>query len=188
MRGMVLTGLLALFASSAGAQTMEERFALCAACHGSETAADLDNVPLLGGQPADYLMVQLYLYRENLRHFDIMNAVTAGMTDDMLRALSDRVAGLPAPVPAGDALTDDEAARARDLVAKYRCDFCHSGNLAGHDQIPRLAGQREGYLAQTLRDYKTNARAGYEPQMNEVAQEVKDADIPVLAKYISRLR
>ena len=52
----------------------------------------------------------------------------------------------------------------------------------------RLSGQREDYLLKSLREYKSNARAGYDPAMNEVAQEVKEADIPLLARYLNRFR
>ena len=73
-------------------------------------------------------------------------------------------------------------------MAKYRCGFCHNPDFSGHDQIPGLAGQREDYLLKSLSEYKSGARAGYDPAMNEVIQEVKEADIPLLTRYIGRFR
>jgi len=55
------------------------------------------------------------------------------------------------------------------------------------DAIPRIRGQREDYFAKALAGYKSNARPGYDPAMNEVAQELKDDEIRDLAAYISRL-
>ena len=40
----------------------------------------------------------------------------------------------------------------------------------------------------SLTEYKSGARPGYDPAMNEAAQEMKEADIPVLARYLARYR
>ena len=48
------------------------------------------------------------------------------------------------------------------LVHQHRCDFCHDRTLAGRDDVPRIAGQREDFLAKTLREYKSNIRPGYD--------------------------
>jgi cytochrome c553 len=172
----------------ASAQTVAERLPTCLACHGDTGVSATENTPSLGGQPADYLLVQLYLFREKQRHSDIMNAMASGLTDDDLRTASDRLARLTPPPVSGDPPTDQVREQGQALVAKYRCASCHNADLAGHDQIPRLAGQREDYLAKSLREYKSNARAGYEPAMNEVAQEVQETDVPTLARYMNRFK
>jgi cytochrome c553 len=171
-------------ASSAFAETPQERLPTCYACHGALGTSDTAGVPSLGGQPADYLLVQLVLFRDKQRVVDVMNAMAAGLSDDDLRALADSMSKLEPPKTQA-ALDTAAMEQGRALVAKYRCGSCHAANLAGQDQIPRLAGQREDYLVKQLTDYKSNARAGYDPAMNEVAQEVQAADIPVLAKYLS---
>ncbi|MBY0254401.1 MAG: c-type cytochrome, partial [Methylobacterium organophilum] len=79
------------------------------------------------------------------------------------------------------------AARAQALVAKHQCNSCHGPDLAGRDAIPRIRAQREDYLAKALAAYKSNARPGYDPAMNEVAQGLTEADIKDLAAYVSRL-
>lgn len=144
----------------------------------------MDGIPSLGGQPADYLLVQLVLFRDKQRVVEVMNQMAAGLSDDDLRALADSLSKLPPPKPqpALDAVAMEQG---RALTEKYRCGSCHGAGFAGQDQIPRLAAQREDYLAKQLTDYKSNARAGYDPAMNEVAQEVQPADIPILAKYLA---
>ena len=189
MRFAVLGLALAAGLSSASfAQPAEERLPTCLACHGATGASELKGIPSLGGQPADYVLVQLYMFREKQRLADPMNAMAEGLTDDDLRTVSDSMAKLPPPSAADPALDAASQEQGRDLVAKYRCGSCHNPDFAGHDQIPRLAAQREDYLLKTLAQYKSNARPGYEPAMNEVAQEIKEADIPVLARYLSRYR
>ncbi len=162
----------------------KERLPTCLACHGEKGLSPTAEIPSLGAQPADYLLVQLVLFREKQRLADPMNAMADGLSDDDLRSLSDEVSKLPAPPP-GQQADASLLAKGHDLTAKYRCNSCHGANFEGQEQIPRLAGQHEAYLAKALTAYKSNARAGYDPAMNEVAQEIQPADIPVLAAYLA---
>ena len=188
MRLAMLCLALSATMAPAFAQTVEERLPACLACHGATGASETEGIPSLGGQPSGYVLVQLYLFREKQRLAEPMNAMAEGLTDDDLRTVADSVSRLAPPAATGEALDPASIGQARDLVAKYRCGSCHGADFAGQDQIPRLAGQREDYLLKALTEYKSNARAGYDPAMNEVAQEVKAADIPVLARYLARYR
>ena len=170
-----------LSATPALGQTAAERLPVCLACHGANGVSPSPSVPSLGAMPPDYLVVQLYMFREGQRVAAPMNAMAKGLSDDDLQSLADTIAALPAPPPA-PALADAEQEQARTLLAKYHCTSCHGAGLAGHDQIPRLAGQHEAYLATALTAYKTNARPGYDPAMSEASQEVKAEDIPLLAR------
>ena len=186
---LALTGLVLLASLvPAQAQTVAERLPTCLACHGEKGASGTELVPSLGAQPSDYVLIQLYLFREKTRKVEIMNAMADGLSDDDLRTLADVITKLPAPGPQGDALDAAATDQARGLVAKLRCGSCHNADFSGHDQIPRLAGQREDYLVKSLTEYKSGARPGYDPAMNEAAQEMKEADIPVLARYLARYR
>ncbi len=181
-----MLAMLAL-AASAVAQTAEERLPTCLACHGTGGASQTEGVPSLGAMPNDYVLIQLYLFREKQRLADPMNAMAEGLTDDDLHTLADAMAKLPPPSP-GEPLPAAEQEQGRALVAHYRCASCHGADLAGHDQMPRIAGQREEYLLKALTEYKSNARPGYDPAMNEVTQEVKAADLPLLARYVARFK
>ena len=65
---------------------------------------------------------------------------------------------------------------------------CHNLDLAGRENIPHIADQREDYLVKTLRDYKSNTRHGYDGVMAEVLAPITDAQILDLAYYIARYR
>ena len=52
------------------------------------------------------------------------------------------------------------------------------------DNVPRIANQREDYLAKTLREYKDNSRHGYDATMAEVLQPVTPEQIADLAYYL----
>lgn len=78
--------------------------------------------------------------------------------------------------------------RASALITRFRCNSCHTLTLAGRENIPHIANQREDYLARTLREYKTNTRHGYDGVMAEVLAPIAEAQITDMAYYISRFR
>jgi cytochrome c553 len=170
------------------AETLAERAAPCLACHGEKGVSKTPDIPSLGGQPAPYLLIQLYLFREKQRAVDIMNEMTKGFSDDDLRNFSDFIAKLPAPPPSSDTGEAARMQRASALITAQRCNSCHGLDLAGRDNIPRIADQREDYLAKTLREYKSNTRHGYDGVMAEVLTPITDAQIADLAYYIARFR
>lgn len=186
MRAAILAASL-LLVVPASAQTVDERLPTCLACHGKNGTSAIPTVPSLGGMPVNYLLSQLYLFRENIRKVDPMNAMAAGLSDDDLRTLGALFNKMPAPPPA-PALTAAEEASGADLVEKYHCNSCHMPNLSGQGTIPHIAGQHVEYVKQALVTYKNNTRRGYSPAMNEAVQAVEDADIPLLARYVSSFR
>ena len=184
----ILAAIAIATVAPAAAQTVQERLPVCLSCHGEKGQSGNPEVPSLGAQQKDYVLVQLYMFREKLRQVELMNEMTKGLSDDDLRVIAESVAKLPAPVPAADAGDAARIERAEEVVGKNRCNFCHASNFAGQDQVPRIAGQREDYLAKTLREYKSNARRGYDPAMASVVEPLQDQDFVELAYYLARQR
>jgi cytochrome c553 len=176
-----------LIAASASAETLEERFVTCQGCHGEKGQSEIENTPSLGGQQAPYALIQLFMFREKLRTFEVMNEMTKGFTDDDLRLFSDFIAKLPKPAPPSDAGDSARLQRAEALVHQHRCNSCHNTDFSGKDNVPRIADQREDYLAKTMREYKDNSRHGYDGTMAEVLQPVTSDQIADLAYYIARV-
>jgi len=188
MRKITLALAFALFASSANAETIEQRAAPCFACHGERGQSETENIPSLGGQQAPYALIQLFMFREKLRLFEPMNEMAKPLSDDDLRAFSDFIATLPKPQPPADAGDPARMQRAQALAQQNRCNACHNPDFSGKDNVPRLADQREDYLARTMREYKDNSRHGYDGTMAEVLQPVTVEQIADLAYYIAHLR
>ena len=191
MNGMkqifVAIAVLLGIALPASAASLAERMQPCLACHGEKGQSETPEVPSLGAQPAGYALIQLYLFREKQRKVEVMNEYAKDLSDDDLRQFSDAIAKLSAPAPEG---TVDAARMQRGyaLIEKNHCNVCHQSNLAGRDNVPRIAAQREDYLAKTLGEYKSNTRVGYEPVMLEVMRPLSDADITELAYTIARMK
>jgi cytochrome c553 len=188
MRRMITALTFALIASLARAETLQERAAPCLACHGERGQSETENTPSLGGQQPAYTLIQLFMFREKLRVFDPMNDMAKALTDDDLRAFSEFIAKLPKPNPPADAGDQPRLQRAQELAQQHRCNSCHSTDFSGKDNVPRIADQREDYLAKTMREYKDNSRHGYDATMAEVLQPVTPEQIADLAYYLARLR
>ena len=175
-------------AFSASAETVEERAVTCFACHGEHGQSETENTPSLGGQQAPYALIQLFMFREKLRTFEPMNEMAKSFTDDDLRTFSDFIAKLPKPAAPADAGDPARIASAQALVAQHRCNTCHNPDFSGKENVPRLANQREDYLAKTMREYKDNSRHGYDATMAEVLQPVTVEQIADLAYFLARVR
>jgi cytochrome c553 len=185
-RRLAVVILLGGWAPLAGAQSITERLAPCYACHGDQGQSFNPDTPSLGAQPSPYLLIQLYLFRENLRNVELMNAAMKGFTDDDLRTFADVLAKLPPPPATAGLIDPARLDRGRALVHQHRCNVCHSSDLAGRDNVPRIAGQREDFLVKTMREYKGNIRPGYDASMGDVMQPISDADILDLAYFTAR--
>jgi cytochrome c553 len=111
-----------------------------------------------------------------------------GLGDDDLRAMADHIAKLPPPEPAAGPVDPARVERARALIEQNRCNFCHNRNYSGAENVPRLAGQREDYLAKALSEYKNNTRRGYDASMADVLYPVSDEQLTDLAYFLARQR
>jgi cytochrome c553 len=188
MRKTITALAFVLIASAAGAETIEQRTVPCLACHGEHGQSVTENTPSLGGQQAPYALIQLFMFREKLRLFEPMNEMAKSLSDDDLRTFSDFIGKWPKPQLLADTGDAARMQRAQALVQQNRCNSCHNTDFSGKDNVPRIADQREDYLAKTMREYKDNSRHGYDGTMAEVLQPVTTEQIADLAYYLARVR
>jgi cytochrome c553 len=187
-----MTACLALLvaSSAAFAQTKPdpargaEKVAACAACHGSGRSPPQPGMPLLAGQQPEFLVLQMFLLREGLRDVPEMKGLFKGWSDPDLEQAAAFFAAQPTAKSAGprDAkLYERGAALSRDMG----CGSCHLPNYAGQRQVPRLANQREDYLASSMKAFRDNKRVGGDTNMNGIMSGVTDGDIGALAHYFA---
>jgi cytochrome c553 len=188
MRRIVAALAFASIVFSARAETLQDHAAPCFACHGERGQSETESTPSLGGQQAPYTLIQLFMFREKLRTFEPMNEMAKGLSDDDLKTFSDFIATLPKPAPPSDAGDPARMARGQALAHQYLCNNCHKPDFAGSENVPRIANQREDYLAKTLGEYKDNTRHGYDATMADVMQSVTKEQIADLAYYVARFR
>ncbi|MBD0275015.1 MAG: c-type cytochrome [Acetobacteraceae bacterium] len=190
LRGAVLAAALAAVASSPsaaqdaaqGAALAEERG--CGNCHGARGIAAQAPMPSLAGQPAEFITLQMIMFRERLRDAPPMPDMAQGLDDGQIEDLAAHFAALPPGPPPDRGEADPAGGREGEALSrKMNCGVCHLPTYAGRAQIPRLAGQREEYLVHALTQYRDGTRRGSDTNMNVVVYGVTNAEIPALAHH-----
>ena len=176
--------LTALFMSSAVAQ---ERLQLCAKCHNLDGNSTKAGIPSIARQPKTYVENQLVLAREGLRGAKEMQDALRGVTDQEIIQLAKHFASQQ-PRPTSGALDKSLFNRGAATAKKLRCGICHLADFSGQNQMPRLAGQREDYLHETMKAFRDNLRTGGDTVMSDALRGVSDADIAALAHFLARSR
>jgi cytochrome c553 len=166
--------------------TFAERVQLCGTCHGESGNSIMEKTPSLAGQPAFFILNQLFLMREGVRKIEAMAPFVKDLKDADLEQLSKHYAGLEAKrgnEPIDPALVK----RGAELAEARRCRSCHAPGLAGQDQIPRLARQRIDYLILSMQSYRDGTRTGADTAMGAPVAGLSDADLAALAHYAASL-
>jgi cytochrome c553 len=176
----------------ATAESNPEAVGACARCHAGENERPMSNlVPVLHGQPADYLFSALKAYAEGKRRSGIMQPLAADLRDKDIRNLANYYAGMTPPEAEPKGADAALIERGRKLALQGApeagippCMTCHANPSA-----PRLAGQHAAYMAGQLRLWK----AGHAPQtagaplMASVAQRLSDEEIDAVSAYFATL-
>ncbi|CAN7594714.1 c-type cytochrome [Bradyrhizobium sp. LjRoot220] len=177
--------------SLATSETMAPAVGACARCHGAGDGRPASSlVPILHGQPAEFIIASLQAYTSAQRASGIMQPVARALASDDFRRVADYYAALKAP-PAPEGPTDASAiARGRTLAENGdpaaripACAGCH-GNEA-LKTYPRLAGQNLGYLLNRLRLWKNGLAPGTagEAIMAPIARALSERQIEDVAAY-----
>jgi len=178
-------GLAAALLSTAAAgqaRSPAQWIELCSTCHGEDGNSRMEKTPSLAGQPAFFVLNQLFLMREGVRRIEAMEPFVKELKDEDLQALSEHFAKLPAK-PSGETVDPARVRRGEAVAAARRCGSCHLPSLAGQEQMPRLARQRIDYLVPTLKSYRDSPRPGADTAMSAAIAGASDDDIAALAHY-----
>ena len=186
----LLSSLLTLAVTAAvqaqAVDAVPAKAVVCVACHGPEGKSTQPAFPILAGQTARYLYLELRDFQEGRRSDPLMTAMVAGMTRDEMHELSDYFAKQKPPVQ--KFVADPAKARVGKLKAdETLCTMCHLGGFAGQNEVPRVAGQHYDYIVKQLKDFKARVRTNDAGSMTSVANTLNDQDIENLANYLAGL-
>jgi len=176
-----------LLALSAGAHADpdagKKKAAACVTCHGPEGNSASGEYPILAGQTARYIYLELKDFKEGRRSNGPFVAKLS--RDDMLDLADYFAAQKPRPI----AFRPDPArvARGRKKAEEVLCTMCHLGGMKGQNEIPRVAGQWPEYVIKQLKAFKARTRTNDAGNMTSVAQTITERDIEDLAHYIASL-
>ena len=179
-------GLLWPAAASAQAPAAPPKAAACVACHGPNGNAALPLNPILAGQTARYLYLQLRDFQEGRRSDPQMSPMVKDLSRDEMRALADYFAAQK-PAPQNFKVDAEKARLGRAKSEETLCTMCHLGGFAGQNEIPRVAGQNYDYVVKQLRDFKDKRRTNDAGNMTSVSRTLNDTDIENLGHFLAGL-
>jgi len=157
--------------------------AVCVACHGALGNSTQPEVPLLAGQTARYIYLQLRDFQEGRRSNEPMSPMAKDLTRDEMRELGTFFAAQK-PQPQVFQPDNAKARLGQAKAAETLCTMCHLGGFAGQNEVPRVAGQPIGYVLKQLRDFKARRRTNDAGSMTSVSSTLSDDDIENLAHYL----
>lgn len=184
-------------ATPAFEDSMAQRAKACTACHGDQGKAGPDGYyPRLAGKPAGYLYNQLLNFREDRRHYALMQGLLAPLNETYLWELAQYFSSLDLPYPppvsqvADKALLERGKALAQNGDTKRglpACTQCHGTALTGMlPQTPGLLGLPRDYINAQLGGWQTGQRQAHAPDcMGQIARKLQGQDISALAVWLS---
>jgi cytochrome c553 len=177
---------LAALASISRAETIDEKAALCSACHGENGVPQQPSTPIIWGQYQGYLYLQLRDYQRGTRQNEQMSPLASPLTRDEMMELAEYFAQRPWPNLRQPSAPETVAAQAISANTSVGCTGCHLAQYLGAGTVPRLSGQRGDYLARTMTEFRAHTR-GNNPGMSDLMNVTSEEQISALAKYLAGL-
>jgi cytochrome c553 len=165
----------------------------CGRCHAvDDRRPPSELVPMLHGQPAEFLSAALRSYANGRRESGIMQPVASDLTSEAIRRVADYYAGLAPSVAPVRTRTIDAAATENGRVLATRgdpdakipsCVTCHGAGAL--NVYPRLAGQNAAYMRGRLRLWKGGlaTRSDTAAIMAPIARRLSDRQIEDVTAY-----
>jgi cytochrome c553 len=170
----------------ADAEAGKAKAQVCVACHGAMGNSTNPDYPILAGQSARYIYLELKDFKEGRRSDPRMSPMAANLSKEDMQDLADYFAAQKlVPVPYKSDSVSIEAGRKKS--AEVLCTMCHLGGFAGQNEIPRVSGQQYQYIVKQLQDFRSHTRTNDAGNMSSVTRNLTDDDIRNLAAYINNL-
>jgi len=158
----------------------------CVTCHGPDGNSASGEYPILAGQTARYIYLQLKDFKEGRRSNGLMAPFVEKLSRDDMLDLADYFSAQK-PKPLAFEPDPKRVARGKKKADEVLCTMCHLGGMKGQNEIPRVAGQHPEYVIRELKAFKARTRTNDAGNMTSVAQTISEQDIEDLAHYIASL-
>ncbi len=186
LRLAVLAALLAGATAAWAADTIEEKAALCGACHGLNGVPGDPATPIIWGQNAGYLYLQFRDFQKGARKDDRMTPIAQGLVKEDALALAEYFAAKPWPNTGAPAASKADTEIAIATNKSIVCTSCHLEEFQGDSSVPRLAGQKRDYLFKTIIDFRNRTRAN-NPGMSDLMNTATPEQLAAMANYLAGL-
>ena len=173
VRPVALATLL-VAASLVNAQTppaadgdVQSKAQVCVACHGPNGNSKDPQYPVLAGQNARYIYLQLQDFKEGRRKDPQMTPMAQPLTREDMLALADYYSKQK-QTATGFKADAAKVAAGKKKSDEVLCPMCHLGEFVGQNEIPRVAGQHYAYVKKQLQDFKAKRRTNDAGNMTSV--------------------
>ncbi|HKB82820.1 MAG TPA: c-type cytochrome [Burkholderiales bacterium] len=189
MKNLLLVLIPLLLPSVAFAQDAaagKEKAAVCGACHGVDGNSTVVQNPILAGQTARYIYLQLRDFKEGRRKDPLMSPMAANLSKKDMFDLAAYFSAQKATSQnsRGDTSLVDKGKAVADAAI---CTMCHLGGFSGQNEIPKTGGQHYEYVLKQLQDFKARRRTNDAGNMTAVLRTISDEDLKALAAYVASL-
>ena len=181
LRSVAVAALLA-GATAAWADSIDDKAALCGACHGEKGQPADPSIPIIWGQHEGYLYLELRDFQKGARKDDRMTPIAQSLSKEDAVALAAYFAAKSWPTTGAPEASKTDTAIAMTAIKSVVCTSCHLEEFQGDSSIPRLAGQEADYLAKTMTDFRNRTRAN-NPGMSDLMNTVTPEQIAAMAKF-----
>jgi cytochrome c553 len=180
-----------LIAALATAQTpttaaIAAKAVACGACHGANGTPVAKDIPVIWGQHAGYIFLNLRDFRTGARKNPLMQPIAQSLSSSDMLALAEYFEKKPWPDLRQPSAQADIAAHAKAIAASGQCTQCHLSGFVGDSTNPRLADQNIGYLRKTMQDFHDGIRTN-NPWMAALLKTFSDNDLEALSRYLGGL-
>jgi cytochrome c553 len=185
---LVLALPLAAWAGNVEAGRIKSESERCQECHGADGNGNGEDGKFarLAGQYPAYIVKQLQDFRSGARKHDYMMVMARSLEEADIADIAAYYGGLP--TMRGEAAQVDTAVAQRVFAA---CAACHGarGKGTGNAAFPVIGGQDVKYLRTQLQAWRSGERRNSPGgAMNEATKGLTDAEIDILAHYLSGIQ
>jgi cytochrome c553 len=168
----------------------QTKSATCQGCHGPDGNSFSPDWPNLARQNTHFLAKQIHDFQSGARKDPTMSSMVLGLGEQDIR---DIAAYFSAQTVNADPASQSSAGKklyagGNSYSHVPACAGCHGPNGVGNGPggIPRLAGQKPGYVAKALRDFKTGVRSNDRNQiMRDIAAKMTEKEIDAMALFLA---
>jgi cytochrome c553 len=172
---------------TAHAQAIEQKAAVCKACHLPATLQSTSVIPNIWGQSEGYLYIQLRDFKSGARNAPedaAMRGFVAAMSDADMLEMAKYASTQPWPKVEPTSTDATLLKKGAYATALGGCVGCHFNDWNGFSANPRIGDQSAAYLALTFRQFRSGSRAN-SPGMSDLARTLNEGDIDAVAAYLN---
>lgn len=171
----------------------KEKAQLCDGCHGEFGNSTDPLIPKLAGQYGNYILKQVRNYQINTRSHGIMSAMATTISDDDLLDAAAYYSSQKKMKGSGSAdnrLGKELFLKSNISNMQLACVDCHGERGKGLEPqisaFPVIGGQHKDYIRLQLINFRSEKRTNSPNNiMNRMTASLTDAEIELLAEYIS---